>query len=378
MADHPTVITVVRSVITIMLFIFLGIVQPLSSYDGELIYRQAVVLTVTRPLVQGESPKHREVISNAMRFFLENQGLEVINSPILERVPVTEENTEPGNMVALNHNDLLIMARSVPADFLIVAMYSVADEEIQLVFTLYDILEGNRCATASRKTMIDFTFDQIVSDVVDELLLSIKHKLARYSPAQQALPLEAAHPAVDSSPEPAAVLPDPQSEVPKRIEIAAGIAPFLPIGKTSDYFKIGLCTAVHGSYRFNVGSLQLSVGLLTGTYMFKAEGLSGSADTFLLSIGPLIGIIYGYGSPIDLFARFSGGAVLMSIAPSGLDQRLSKFLPYAIGTVGLSLGFSPNLGLIAETNLVAFFETADGSLSPLLGFTPAVYLYVHI
>jgi hypothetical protein len=313
-----------------------------------------------------------------MCFFLQNQGLDVINSPVLERVPVTEDNAEPGNMVTLNHDDLLIMARSVPADFFVAAMYSVADEEIQLVFTLYDIEEGNHCATASRKTMIDLNLDQIISGVIDELLLSIKYKLARYSPVQQTPSLEPAHPAVDSSPEPTAVLANPQSEVPKRIEIAAGVAPFLPIGKTSDYFKIGLCTAVHGSYRFNVGSLQLSVGLLTGTYTFKAEGLSGSADTFLLPLGPLIGIIYGYGSPIDLFARFSGGAALMSVTPSGLDQRLSKILPYAMGTVGLSLGFSPNHGLIAETSLVAFFETADGSSSPLLGFTPAVYLYVHI
>jgi hypothetical protein len=309
-----------------------------------------------------------------MDFFLQNQGLEVINSPVLERVPVTEDNIGPGNMAALNHDDLLIMARSVPADFFVAAMYNVADEEIQLVFTLYDIEEGNRCATASRKTMIDFTLDQIISGVIDELLLSIKHKLARYSPVQQTPALEPAHPVVESAPDPT----DPPLKVPKRIEIAAGVAPFLPIGKTSDYFKIGLCTAVHGSYRFNVGSLQLSVGLLTGTYMFKAEGLSGSADTFLLPIGPLIGIIYGYGSPIDLFARFSGGAVLMSVAPSGLDQRLSKILPYAMGAVGLSLGFSSNLGLIAETSFVAFLETADGSLSPLLGFTPAVYLYVHI
>ena len=37
-----------------------------------------------------------------------------------------------------------------------------------------------------------------------------------------------------------------------------------------------------------------------------------------------------------------------------------------------------NLGLIAETNLAAFFERDDGVLAPLLGFTPALYLSIRV
>jgi hypothetical protein len=329
-------------------------------------------VSVVRPLAAGESSKHKQVITKALRLFLEKRDLEVITAPVLEGLPKETENGSAGHMVAVNSKDLLVMARSLPADFLLITMYGIADQELQLVFSLFDIEEDVPCATVKRAKSIDLTLDQLIGEAVDELLLSIEHKLARYSPLEPSA--EAVPPVNILAGNPLPASPEPSPADPRRIEIAAGAAPFLPVGRTSDYFKIGLCTALHASYRFDVGAIQLNGGLFTGTYLFRAEGLSGTAGTLLVPIGPLIGIVHGFASAVDFYFHLAGGISVMSVAPSGLDDRLSKLLPFALAATGFRLDFGFNLGLIAETNLAAFFEKADGELSPLLGFTPAVYL----
>jgi hypothetical protein len=372
--DRTVLLRFIWWVVFVTIFFFLGLGQSLWPYEGELIYRKAVVVSIVRPLAAAESSKHKEVIAKALRLFLEKEGLEVTTSPMLESLSIEADDDSPGNMVTVNYKDLLVMARSLPADFLLFTVYGVSNQELQLVFSLYDIEEGIPCATVKQNKSIDFTLDQRIGEAVDELLLSIKHKLARYSPLQTVSPVESIPSTEAPGSEPPPRLSEPPIPDPKPFQIAAGVAPFLPIGRASDYFKIGLCTAVHGSYRFDVGTLQLSAGLLTGTYLFQAEGLSGTAGTLLLSIGPLVGIMQGFGSTVDLYIHLSGGMTVMSIAPSGLDNRLSKLLPFALAATGFHLGINSKLGLIAETNLVAFFETADGELSPLFGFTPVVYI----
>ena len=68
----------------------------------------------------------------------------------------------------------------------------------------------------------------------------------------------------------------------------------------------------------------------------------------------------------------------MSVAPSGVADRLSKLLPFALTAAGFRLDFGSRLGVITETNLAVFFESEDGRLSPIVGFTPAVYLRLRI
>jgi hypothetical protein len=351
----------------------LGLGQSLWPYEGTLIHRKAVIVNIVRPLAANESLKHKKVIDKALRLFLEKEGLEVITSPKLESLPIEPEDESSANMVTPNYTDLLAMARSLPADFLLLSMYSVSDQELELIFVLYDIEEGIPCATIKQAKPVDFTLDQGLGEAVDELLLSIQYKLTRYSPLPTASPVESILSTDAPGFKPPSRLLEPLIAEPKRFQIAAGVAPFLPVGRASDYFKIGLCTAVHGSYRFDVGTVQMNAGLFTGTYLFQAEGLSGTAGTLLLSIGPLVGITHGFDSAIDLYIHLSGGMTVMSITPSGLDNPLSKLLPFALAAAGFHLGLTSKLGLIAETNLVAFFETADGELSPLLGFTPVVY-----
>jgi hypothetical protein len=341
-----------------------------------LIYRKAVVVSVVQPLSPGESSKHKQVIAKALRLFLEKRDLEVITSPVLEIVPVESENPTAGKMAMVNSKDLLTMAKSLPADFLLLTLYGISDQQLQLVFSLFDIEESIHTATVKRTASIDFTLDRPIGDAVEELLQSIEHKLARYSPLEPST--ESAPPGDNPASEPPPLSPETSPAVPKRVEIAAAAAPFIPVGRTSDYFKIGLAAAVQASYRFGGGALQLEGGLFTGTYAFRAEGLSGTAGTLLIPIGPMIGIVHRFASAIDLYLRLAGGAALMTVAPSGLEDRLSKLLPFTMTAAGFRLDFGRKLGVTAETNLAVFFETQDGALSPLWGFTPAVYLRLRI
>jgi hypothetical protein len=89
-------------------------------------------------------------------------------------------------------------------------------------------------------------------------------------------------------------------------------------------------------------------------------------------------MVYRFASGTDLFLRLAGGAALMSVAPSGLTDRLWKLLPFTLTAGGFRLDLGTKLGVVAETNLAVFFETEDGRLSPLVGFTPAVYLRLRI
>jgi len=362
--------------IVISVFFIFGFGQSPWAYAGELIYRKAVIVSVVRSLSGNENSKHKEIITKAVRLFVEKQGLEVITSPVLEGLPAETGNRTPGQMVALNSKDLLVMARSLPADFLLITAFDASDHKLQLVFALFDIEEGIPCATVYRTTPIDFTLDRPIGEAVEELLNSIEHKLARYSPLNPST--EVVPPTDIPASDPLPFSPESSPVYSKRVEIATAVAPFLPVGRTSDYFKIGLCTAVQASYRFGVGTVQMDGGLFVGTYLFRAEGLSGTAGTLLLPIGPLIGIVHSFASDIDLYLRLSGGAALMSVAPNGLDDRLSKLLPFALSAAGFHLNFGAGLGVIAETNLAVFFETEDGKLSPLLGFTPAVYLCLRL
>jgi hypothetical protein len=352
--------------------VILAIGHPLWPYDGELIYRKAVVVSV----VHGENTKHKEIITKALRLFLEKQGLAVIASPVLEGLQTGTDDRTAGQIVAVNSRDLLVMARSLPADFLLVTVYGISHQNLELVFALFDIEESISCATVSRTTSIDFTLDRPIGEAVDELLLSIEHKLARYSPLESST--EVVQTADLTASESLPLPPETSQADPKRIEIAAAAAPFLPVGRTSDYFKIGLCTAVQASYRFGPGAVQLDGGLFAATYIFRAEGLSGTAGTLLVPIGPLIGIVHRFASGTDLFLRFAGGAALMSVAPNGLVDRLSKLLPFTLAAAGFRLDIGKKLGVVTETNLAVFFETEDGKLSPLVGFTPAVYLRLRI
>jgi hypothetical protein len=374
--DRPLGFPISWMVVVVSIFLILGVVHSLWPYDGTLIYRRAVIVSVVRPLSDGENKKHKEIITKALRLFLEKQNLEVITSPVLEGLPTGTQERTAGQMVAVNSKDLLVMARSLPADFLLVTVYGFADQKLQLVFTLLDIEEGISCATVSRTTSIDFTLDRPIGEAVDELLRSIEHKLARYSPLEPSAEVSQPADVPDSLALP--LTPEAPPADPKRIEIAAAAAPFLPVGRTSDYFKIGLCTAVQASYRFGPGAVQWDGGLFAGTYMFRAEGLSGTAGTVLVPLGPLIGVVHRFASGTDLFLRLAGGAALMSVAPSGLTDRLSKLLPFALTAAGFRLDLGIKLGVVAETNLAVFFETEDGRLSPLVGFTPAVYLRLRI
>ena len=162
------------------------------------------------------------------------------------------------------------------------------------------------------------------------------------------------------------------------LEISAGGAPFLPVGAASDYFKVGLSSTLGGVYRFDLGLLVLGLGLEVGSSLFEAVGLSGSAGTILAPIGALLSCSLSYGTPLEVAARVSGGAALLSMAPSGVEKRLSKLLPYASGGICLSLAFGPALGMLVDTRFVAYFEQTQGGLSPLLGVTPTVCLYLRV
>ena len=143
---------------------------------------------------------------------------------------------------------------------------------------------------------------------------------------------------------------------------------------------------------YPIGPLRLTSGDLFGFADVQSRGegvqyltvypriipLVGLALPSRLPFGVLASCALSYGTPLEVAVRVSAGAALLSMAPSGLEDRLSKLLPYATGGVCLSLGFTPALGVILDTRFVTYFERSYEELSPLLGLVPTVLLYLRM
>jgi hypothetical protein len=254
-------------------------------------------------------------------------------------------------------------------------------------------------AEADRSIKVDLSFDRVVTDAVRELLSPVRADLFREAPlvsSAQGQPIEAP-PAGETVPVPeqqdardtGTALPtpaQPQTRSPtseprevrfRRVELAAGSAPFLPLGAAADYFKIGLYSSVSGVIRFDLGAARLGVGLEGGAALFDAQGASSAARTTLLPLGGLAALSLSYGGPLEVTFRLSGGAAVLSMRSDGVEP-FAKLVPYAGGGVGLNVGLGPVFAVALDTRLAVFFEQAYGKLSPLLGLAPTVYLVLRL
>jgi len=334
--------------------------------------RPAVILEITRALDREDSARYGEMIAGLVRITLADAGVAC--------VPAAPDQVGGFSSQKDATAAFLQVAREAGADFLLECLYTADPDGIAVELLLYTADTGELLARVSRQRRFDLNFDRAITDAVNELLKGAEVELARFEPAAGTPPA--------ADPRPGRRDGDLEGEVraggPPRaprflhLELTAGGAPFFPLGAASDYFKIGAFSALGAAYRFDLGALVLGLGLEAGSSFFEAVGLSGSAETVLAPFGVLASCALSYGTPLEVAVRVSAGAALLSMAPSGLEDRLSKLLPYATGGVCLSLGFTPALGVILDTRFVTYFERSYEELSPLFGLIPTVCLYLRM
>jgi hypothetical protein len=365
---------------------------PLAAQAGGPAVRPAAFLEVTHPRSAEDSDRYGEVISQLVRATLYDAGLETVEPAV-----ASVWNPVPGR--AWDRVSMCERARASSADYLLSVEYSETDGFVLLRFSLVDAVTEAVAAEADRSIKVDLSFDRVVTDAVRELLSPVRADLFREAPlvsSAQGQPIEAP-PAGETVPVPeqqdvrdsGTALPtpaQPQTRSPtseprevrfRRLELAAGSAPFLPLGAAADYFKIGLYSSVSGVIRFNLGAARLGVGLEGGAALFDAQGASSAARTTLLPLGGLAALSLSYGGPLEVTFRLSGGAAVLSMRSDGVEP-FAKLVPYAGGGVGLNVGLGPVFAVALDTRLAVFFEQAYGKLSPLLGLAPTVYLVLRL
>jgi hypothetical protein len=401
------------------LFLWLVPAATMCAQGSEVPTRSSVVYEVTHPEAPGESDRYGEVISQFVRIALQEAGVRTIRGTFgVQSGPTPERQALAGR------------ARDSGADYLLDGVYFEENGVVVVRLSLVDAARGTMVAETTRRKKVDLTFDKIVTEAVRELVDRAGDALNRHEieaaatpePRPRPVPLPAPAPTPEAAGEPApapepspagvgtaatdanpaaeagAALPLPSAGVadtpgpeagraPKdseadgpfrRVELAAGSAPFLPLGAAADYFKIGLYSSVSGLLRFNLGVVHLGIGLEAGASLFEAQGASSSARTLLAPLAGLVVLGLSYGGPLEVSFRLSGGAALLSMSSEGVPQRLEKVLPYASGGIGLNFGFGPRFGLAVDTRFAVYFEQAYGGLSPLFGIAPTVYLVVRV
>ena len=369
-----------------MLFISLipGVVLGQTSIDAK-------VLEITLPKSEDDTLLYSRVISAIAAMELTRGGLIVLPGGDLDLPVIGRE---------LTGETVLGLARSSEADFVLVSRYSNRNKRIIIDLEWYDASTEEMTASAVREGSVDLDLDRTVGSGIEEILVSVSERLAslpkRTDEGAETVSNELAVLPGDTKPgEPGEGNGVPAGEIsslppvtetpakdeeqdaaaPRKIrhfEVSVGFAPFITTGEGSEYFKIGFQPVVYSNVRLITPIGLLCWGLHVGLNAFHAEGLAAVSDNFLIPVGADIRFILGDERPLGVFFRVAGGPSIF-VVNSDVGQ-YSKIILYALGGIGINISFVEAFGMGIEASYTVFFEEAF----PIMGFTPALYLFLRL
>jgi len=346
---------------------------------------QLTVLSVTYSSLENESAIIMNIISKSVKFELEYRGFKV--------VLINEK--QNNDMLAMLKNDknnkdiILQLAHDANAQFVIISRYKSFNESLEIDFYWYNV-ESSTLASTTRfeKRRLDLSFDTYLALAISDVLnnnkeLSLASASGAYSTKptnhiETITPSQALEPQIEDwdkdEKEKQNVVSTTSSpkEYKPRFEFLVGAAPFLAIGRASDYFKVGLMPSFCVNYHFHIDSMYLAIGLSIGVTMFSAEGTRSILESYLIPVG--FDIRFGVNDIafMAFYIHASGGMAFLAINTNDGELK-SKMLPFVVGGIGLTFPFFDNMGLAIDANYMVFFEQQ----SPIMGFAPAGNLYLR-
>ena len=149
-----------------------------------------------------------------------------------------------------------------------------------------------------------------------------------------------------------------------RVEIAAGIAPLFPVGRSADYFAAAFGADLRAAVMLGP-TRSFSVGVSSRLVFSMAEGAATIADLLLVPIGVEIRLL-GH----DLFSptAYASGGVAIVRAVNPVLGEFIKVVPSAIAGIGMTMRFRSGFGVAAQIDFSAYFE---GS-TVIMGFSPTL------
>jgi hypothetical protein len=323
---------------------------------GQATGGQAVsVFEATLPQNEGEPVFYRDLISGFVQVDLRAAGLKILD-------------TEAPSAPLTGVEKFLDLAAVMGADLLAVSRFSIREEQIRIDFSWYDVAARAPLAATSGSQAVDLSFDRIIHEGIARLLRTVEPWLAELSARRPALAGEPAN------------LPEPVSAGPSargrslnacRWEVGAGSAPFLTVGRASDYFKLGFLPSLSGSFRLGRPGAPWKIGFFGATCWFRASGSGTEGSAVLAPLGPELRYASSGERPLGLFLRLSGGPALFTLTPEYQESK-TKVIPYLLAGMGLRLPLGARLALTLEPVYLVFFEPQ----APIMGFTPSGNVYV--
>lgn len=357
------------------LLLFTSGAPPLSPQEREAEPRFVALLAVS--LDEEESTTTDKIIFDSMRVALEIEGFRTTS---LEREPGSDP---------VDWSSLYGSVSESGADLILAALFTRQDGQVEIDFQLHDATVGKLLHSLEADGKLDLSFDKIVASAVNEIVAK-----AGISVDQTAGDTESAAGDMQEGdtvivsggagpsnrtgqpfppPVPAQAPDLPPPEPAYRFEVSAGFSPFLTVGSTSDYFRIGYLPSAVVSYHLPTSSGYIAFGVYGGVHLFHAEGIIASAGSLLVPVGVDFRLSPVGGSRLSLYLRLSGGPAVLVINPNETGA-MAKLLPYVLGGLGFSIAILPRLGVTIDSSFTIFYEKS----LPIMGFTPSVYIHFRL
>lgn len=378
-----------RPFILLTLLVFapaLGVPQEGGSAPSS-IAGAAITLVVGAP--EGGNETVRRIVASSIELALIRRGVLVVAGTPEE---ASDLRSERG----------LADARAAGSDFLLQASVTPVGDQIEIVLSLYETVEGDLLARLQAVEPVALTLDRALSTLTDRLLAqsagSVEAAAAerragiaereaerveqeRAAEAEQAAADERAASRGRAPTDGSAGAgnagvpggaPEPVVAPPNRVlAVSAGFAPLVPIDRSAAYLALG-----YG------GTLVLSVmpfaddffgfGLMVRTAAATVTGAAASVDLLLLPIGLVVSLAQP-ARPLGAYLRVAAGASFLR-ATSAVLGSFPDVIPYASADAGVRLGFGIPVSLELGVGVEAYFE---GSIV-ILGVTPGIALVVEL
>ena len=358
-----------------------------------------IVMTVTSTMDAERSDTLEKVLNESIHVALEVAGFRwTTPEGALPSAELLTADEGPAGWA-----DLYDYGAAESIDFILAAFYQLEGSNVSIDFQLHDVGERKEMVAGEAKGRLDLTFDRVVAEAIEEMVVRSGVTPARpYTAGENGKEPDVAASAdgkngasaspPDASPKESETAPaistpavgvgepgivpaqEPQEKTTiQRLELSAGFAPFLTVGGASEYFRFGLLTSLYVNYRIPVGSGYLAVGIYAGANYFQATGIVATSDSLLIPAGVDFRLAPIGGTRLSLFLRLSGGPAVLILNPNKTGA-LSKVVPYALGGIGINLALGRWFGFTLDSSFSIFYVQS----LPIMGYTPSVYLFIRI
>lgn len=340
------------------------------NYSEEVEVRDAMVLVLIQSGNPGED-QYRNIIEDTVKIELESEKLQVL--------------TGNGTEDISNLNTAEELAKSKNADFIIAGVYTINNRLLEIEFLWYDAQLKQISEPVFERVVMDLAFDEKISEKVKEIIYLMQERIKEFPLVTiDNFQIEQTEIIENKEEDNANIVLINKEELDSirlfdtvtdnkenYIETQTGFAPFVCIGRASDYFKIGFIPTVNVNYVFNLSFGEIGFGISTGINLFNIEVL-GSGSSFFLPFGANVMYQTEFPKKFNFSVRISAGPSVFSVKNG--SERLSKIMIFLFGGTGLEIGITEKLGIFIEAGYYIFFEEED----PVMGFAPCVYFYFRI